>query len=62
MENTPKKKNAYKVATWILAGVVVVILVGLYFYLKANLVIVDKQDYEALQTKVQLQSEPQGKI
>ena len=62
MEGIKPKKNAYKIATWILAGIIVILVAGVYFYLKANLVIVDKQDYEALQTKVQLQAEPQGKI
>ena len=42
------RKNPYKVAVAVLVGVILLFTLIAYSYLKANLVIVDRQDYEGL--------------
>ena len=48
MEKVKVRKNPYKVATAVLIGVILLFSFIAYSYLKANLVIVDRQDYEGL--------------
>ena len=52
MEQVKKSLKWQKFVPW---AIIAVMLIGGYFYLKANLVIVDKQDYEGLKSKVEMQ-------
>jgi len=56
MEKTKVRKNPYKVAVAVLVGIILLFALIAYSYLKANLVIVDRQDYEKLQTEQPVES------